>query len=495
MIVEHLPALQVVIPLLAAPVIVLLRGGRAGWLIATLVSWAALGIAVALLIQVQSTGVISYAIGNWPPPWGIEYRVDAVNAFVLVLVSLIAAVVLPYARPSIAAEVPSDRHYLVYAMFVLCLCGLLGMAITGDAFNIFVFLEISSLSGYVLIALGRNRRALHAAFQYLIMGTIGATFYIIGVGLLYLMTGTLNLADMAARIADVGETRPVLAALAFITVGLSLKMALFPLHVWLPGAYSGAPTAVAAFMAGTATKVSLYVLMRFVFGIFGMRLDLSALPLLDMLAVLSAAAMIVASLVAVFERDLRRLLAYSSVAQIGYITLGLSLANAEGMTASVVHLFNHAIAKTALFMLVGGILLRAGSDRLDVLAGLARRMPLTCAAVVVAGLSLIGVPGTAGFITKWHLVLGAVQDGHWWMVAAIAASSLLAAAYVWRFVEMAYLRPDTTAKAGEVHMEAPLAWLVPALLMVAASVYFGLDTSWSLGSAREAAAVLMEGLR
>lgn len=488
MISEHLPALQVVIPLLAAPLIVLLRGGRTGWLITTLVSWVALAIAVSLLVRVQSEGVISYAIGNWPPPWGIEYRVDAVNAFVLVLVSLIAAVVLPYARASIAAEVPSDRHYLVYAMFVLCLCGLLGMAITGDAFNVFVFLEISSLSGYVLIAMGKERRSLHAAFQYLIMGTIGATFYIIGVGLLYLMTGTLNLADMAARIANVEETRPVLAALAFITVGLSLKMALFPLHIWLPGAYSGAPTAVAAFMAGTATKVSLYVLMRFVFGIFGLRL---ALPELPLLAMLSVAAMIIASLVAVFERDLRRLLAYSSVAQIGYITLGLSMANADGMTASVVHLFNHAIAKTALFMLVGGILLRAGSDRLDALAGLGRRMPLTSAGVVVAGLSLIGVPGTAGFITKWHLVLAAVQDGHWWVVVAIAASSLLAAAYVWRFVETAYLRPVPAQSSGR--NEAPLQWLLPAWLLVAASVYFGLDTSLSLGSARDAAAVLLGG--
>lgn len=493
MIAEHLPALQVVIPLLAAPLIVLLRGGRAGWLIATLVSWTAFVIAVALLVRVQSVGVISYAIGSWPPPWGIEYRVDAVNAFVLVLVSLIAAVVLPYARASIATEVPADRHYLLYAMFVLCLCGLLGMAITGDAFNIFVFLEISSLSGYVLIALGRDRRALHSAFQYLIMGTIGATFYIIGVGLLYLMTGTLNLADMAARVSAVGEVRPLLAALAFITVGLSLKMALFPLHIWLPGAYAGAPTAVAAFMAGTATKVSIYVLMRFIFGIFGIRLVLPDLPLLDMLMVLSMAAMIVASLVALYQDDLRRLLAYSSVAQIGYITLGLSLANADGMTASVVHLFNHAIAKTALFMLTGGILLRVGGVRLDALAGLSRRMPLTSAGVLIAGLSLIGIPGTAGFITKWHLVLAAVQDGHWWVVAAVATSSLLAAAYVWRFVEIAYLRPAPVEAAGRT--EAPLQLLVPAWLLVAACVYFGLDTSLTLGSARDAAAVLLGSVR
>jgi len=492
-ILDHLPALQVVVPLMAAPLIVLLRSGRAGWLIATLVSWFALAVAVMLFMRVQSVGVISYAIGNWPPPWGIEYRVDALNAFVLVLVSLIASVVLPYARTSIAAEVPADRHYLLYSMFVLCLCGLLGMAITGDVFNIFVFLEISSLSGYVLIGLGRDRRALHSAFQYLIMGTIGATFYIIGVGLLYLMTGTLNLADMTVRLAAVEETRPVRAALAFITVGLSLKIALFPLHVWLPGAYAGAPSAVVAFMAGTATKVSVYVMLRFVFGIFGVRLVLPDLHLLDMLMIFSAAAMITASLTALFQKDLKRLLAYSSVAQIGYITLGLSLANNDGVTASVAHLFNHGITKAALFMLVGGIVLRVGTCQVDALAGLARRMPVTCFGIVIAGLSLVGVPGTAGFITKWHLVLAALQDGQWWVVAVVGASSLLAAAYVWRFVEVAYMQP---APADAVtRSEAPLQMLVPACAMVAACIYFGFETSFSLGGARDAAAVLLGGLR
>lgn len=493
MILDHLPALQVVVPLLAAPLIVLLRSGRAGWLVATLVSWAALAIAIALFVQVQSAGVISYAIGNWPPPWGIEYRIDAFNAFVLVLISLIAAVVLPYARASIAAEVHSDRHYLLYVMFVLSLCGLLGIAITGDAFNVFVFLEISSLSGYVLIALGNDRRALRAAFQYLIMGTIGATFYVIGIGLLYLMTGTLNLADMAVRLGAVQEIRPVLTALAFITVGLSLKIALFPLHVWLPGAYAYAPSAVAAFMAGTATKVSIYVLMRFLFVVFGARLALPDLHLLGILTVLSAAAMIVASLVALFERDIKRLLAYSSVAQIGYITLGIGIGNADGLTASVLHLFNHGVTKAALFMLVGGIVLRVGTSQIEALAGLARRMPVTCFGMVLAGLSLVGVPGTAGFITKWHLVLAALQDGNWWIVGVIVTSSLLAAAYVWRFVEIAYMR---TPPAGVVvRGEAPLQMLIPAWALVAACIYFGFETSFSLGGARDAAALLLGAAR
>ena len=225
---EHLLALQVVLPLMAAPLIVLVRNRHFAWLATTAVSYACLVMAIALASRVFESGPLSYALGNWPPPWGIEYRLDALSAFVLVLVSLTASFVAPYAQRSIADEVAPERQYLMYAMYCLCLAGLLGMTVTGDAFNLFVFLEIASLSTYVLIALGRRRKALVAAYQYMLLGTVGATFYVIGVGLLYLMTGTLNLADMAKRLQEVDELRPVLAALAFITVGIGLKLALFP---------------------------------------------------------------------------------------------------------------------------------------------------------------------------------------------------------------------------------------------------------------------------
>ncbi|TSA10489.1 MAG: monovalent cation/H+ antiporter subunit D family protein, partial [Betaproteobacteria bacterium] len=350
---EHLPALQVVVPLLAAPLMVLVRRGTFAWLLAMLVSWATLAIALALAFQVRADGPVSYAIGNWPPPWGIEYRVDGLNSFVLVLVALVASVVAPYARASVAAELPRDQHYLFFTMFSLCLAGLLGITITGDAFNLFVFLEISSLSTYVLIALGSNRRALLAAYQYLVLGTIGATFYIIGVGLLYLMTGTLNLADLALRLRDVDEIRPVLAALAFITAGIGLKLALFPLHLWLPNAYAYAPSAITSFLAASATKVSVYVLLRYYFLVFGVPLVFVRLPMAEVLIGLSVLALVSASLVAVFQRDLKRMFAYSSVAQIGYITLGMGLANQAGLTGAVAHMFNHGITKGAMFLLLG----------------------------------------------------------------------------------------------------------------------------------------------
>ena len=494
----HLPALQVVLPLLSAPLAVLLRHGGFAFAIVTAGAWAAFAAAIGLWLQVGEVGVISYQLGNWAPPWGIEYRVDRLASFVLVLVSGTAAVVLPWSRASIDREIPRELHYLYYAMFGLCLTGLLGITITGDAFNIFVFLEISSLSSYVLIALGRDRRALAASFRYLIMGSIGATFIVIGIGFLYLMTGTLNLADMAVRLRDIESSRPVLAALAFLTVGISLKLALFPLHQWLPNAYTYAPSAVTAFLAATATKVSVYVLIRFWFSVFGETLVFHKLPLPQLMLGLSLLALFAANLIALFQHDLKRLFAYSSVGQIGYITLGLSFDSVNGLTAAIVHLFNHGLAKAAIFLLIGGMVFRmlgpksqgGVSPRLtfDRLAGMARRMPLTCFGIVVAGLTLIGVPGTAGFVSKWYLILAALEKGQFWLVGAILLSSLLAVAYVWRFVEAAYFR---SAPADTAKNEAPLSLLVPAWLLVAATVWFGLDTSFTVGSAVEAAQQLV----
>ena len=485
----HLPVLQVVIPLVSAPLAVLLRRTNPAFFIVTAGSWAAFATAIALWFSTADGKTISYAIGSWPPPWGIEYRVDQLSSFILLLISGMAAITLLYSRASIEHEIPREQHYLFYAMFALCLTGLLGITITGDAFNIFVFLEISSLSSYALIALGRDRRALVASYQYLVMGTIGATFIVVGIGLLYLMTGTLNLADMAIRISAVTEMRPILVALAFLTVGISLKLALFPLHQWLPNAYTYAPSVVSAFLAATATKVSIYVLIRFYYSVFGESLIFQKLLLPQIMLVLSLAAMFAASAIAIFQHDLKRLLAYSSVAQIGYITLGLSFDSVTGLSASIMHVFNHAVTKGALFLLVGCAVAIAGGSALSRLAGLGRTMPLTCFGIVIGGLSLIGVPGTAGFVSKWYLILAALEKGQWWLAIAIVASSLLAVAYVWRFVEVAYFRTPPADLATQ--REAPLSLLVPAWILVAATVYFGFETSVSVGSAADAAAMLL----
>lgn len=488
MISAHLPALQVVVPLLAAPICAVLPRASLAWGWALIVSWLMPVVSGAILMRVLEVGPISYWLGSWEPPWGIEYRIDAANAFLLLLVSVVGAVVMPYARASLAREIPADRQAWYYTMYLLCLAGLLGMAATGDAFNVFVFMEIASLSSYVLIALGRDRRALLAAYQYLIVGTIGATFYVIGIGFLYVMTGTLNIADLAERLPEVESQRPVIVGLAFIAVGLSLKLALFPLHFWLPGAYAYAPSVATAFLAASATKVAVYLLLRFFFSVFSGSFPLAGLTIPAIWIVLSLAAIVLASVTAIYENNVKRMLALSSVAQIGYITLGIGLNSETGLTASIVHLFNHALMKGGLFLLVGGVAYYTGAVTIERVAGLARRMPVTFAGLVIAGLSMVGVPGTVGFVSKWYLVLGALEKGQWWLAGLIVASSVLALVYMGRVVEAAYFRP---APADSQVREMPLSMLVPAWVLVAACVYFGFDTGLTADVATLAARGLL----
>lgn len=489
---DHLPVLVALVPFVVAPLIVLLGSKRLAWPLAFAASAGSLIISVLLLSQVMGGEIISYHIGGWAPPLGIEYRVDAANAFLLVLITLVATIILPFAKASIQAEIPRKQHTLFYALFLLCMTGLLGVVVTGDAFNVFVFLEISSLSTYVLIAMGagRDKRALTAAYDYLIMGTIGATFFVIGIGMLYMATGTLNMADIADRIADQGDNRTVKAAFAFIVVGTGLKLAIYPLHIWLPNAYTYAPSAVTAFLAATATKVAVYVLLRFMFSVFQPQFLYEANTLEVLILPFAILAMFAASFIAIFQTDFKRMLAYSSIAQIGYMLLGIAFLTETGLTAAIAHLFNHGITKAALFMGVGVYVLRRGGSFYDDIEGMGRALPWTSAAVVIGGLSLIGVPGTAGFISKWVLVEAALEKGWWPVALLIVASSLLAVIYVWRVVETLYLKEP---RAAAVHREAPKMMLIPLWIVALACIWFGFDTEVTLGAARTAAEGLMAG--
>jgi multicomponent Na+:H+ antiporter subunit D len=355
-----------------------------------------------------------------------------------------------------------------------------------------VFLEISSLSTYVLIAQGshRDKRALTAAYNYLIMGTIGATFFVIGIGFLYMATGTLNMADLADRIAVQSDSRTIRAAFAFIVVGVGLKVAIYPLHLWLPNAYTYAPSAITAFLAGTATKVAIYVLLRFMFSVFQPEF-IAQVPTLEVIILpFALLAMFGASLTAIFQRDLKRMLAYSSIAQIGYMLLGIAFFSQAGLMATMIQLFNHGITKAALFMGVGAFVLRAGGSFYHHLNGLGKSMPWTSAAMVIAGMSLIGVPGTAGFISKWLLVQAALDAGWWPIAILIVASSLLAVIYVWRMIEALYL---TETSAELPARQAPLSMVVPLWIMALACIYLGFDSDLTLSASKTAAEGLLAG--
>jgi multicomponent Na+:H+ antiporter subunit D len=491
---HHLPALQVIVPMLTAPLVMLLKPAGLARAATTAASAMAFVIAVAMTIGVLDGHTYTYRMGSWPAPYGIELAVDRFAALLLLIVTGASTIALFAGSRSVNADVSESRQPLFYAAWLMALAGLSGIPVSADAFNIFVFMEISSLASYVIIAGGSDRRALPAVFKYLIMGTIGATFYLIGIGLIYLMTGTLNLADMELRIAEVADQKPILVAAGFITIGLALKAALFPLHVWLPNAYTYAPNAVTVFLAACSTKVSLYLLLRFDFFVFQPNLVGHDVQFTYFLMPLAVLAILIASGVAVFEQNIKRLLAYSSIAQIGYILLGASFVTVAGLTASTVHLFNHALAKGALFLAVGCLATQCMTLRLPDLGGVAKRMPWTAAALVVAGFSLIGIPGTAGFITKWYLISAALEQGALGvaLVAVLVISSLMAVAYIWRIVEAIYFAAPT-ADLSAVR-EAPLLMLVVTWAAALANLYFGLVPELPLTLASSAAETLLEHL-
>lgn len=489
---QHLAVLSIILPLIAAPITLILGRSILSWGFATLISaWACL-VSWQLLMGALSDGVLSYAVGGWAPPWGIELRVDAVNAFVLLAVSALSTLVLLYSKDSIEKEIDSSKHSLFYTAHLLCLAGLSGILVTGDAFNLFVFLEISSLATYTLVSLASDRRCLTAAFRYLVMGTIGATFILIGVGMLYMKTGTLNMLDLASRIDVYDSSRTINTGLAFIMVGVSIKLALFPLHMWLPAAYTHAPSAVTAFLASTATKVAVYVMIRFIFTIFGADHVFQGMGMDLVLMVLAIVAIFKCSYMATVQSNVKTVLAYSSVAQIGYMILGVSLVSVTGLMAGLIHIFNHALMKGALFMAVGAVFYRVGSVDIQAFKGLGKQMPLTMAAFTIAGLSIIGVPLTVGFISKWYLVTAALEQNHWVLAALVLGGSLLAVVYIGRILEAAYFQKLPESQDPNKVKEVPWLMLAPMWALVFANIYFGIDTSLTTEAASSASEWLFQ---
>lgn len=481
---NHILALLVAIPLFAAPLIALIQKRSAAWVITFATLFILFFLALMIASNVLDHGFLTYDMGNWSPPFGIEYHVDGLNAAVLVLITFMALIIVPFALPQYLAEVAAKKQPLAYALFLLCVAGLLGMVITHDIFNMYVFLEISSLATYALIALGSNKRAPVAGFEYLLFGSIGATFFLIGIGFIYMATGTLNLTDLSIFLQPLADSKLVRAGLAFLILGLLLKAALFPLHIWLVQSYNYAPTVFAAFLSATATKVFLYLLMRIIFGVFGVGIALNILPIGQVLMVLSAGAVILGSLAAFLQKDVKRMLAYSSIAQIGFIVFGISLGTATGLGAALLHLLFHAPAKAGLFLCVANVEKKYGGSTLAHFRNIGNRMPITSATFVICGLSLIGVPLTAGFLSKWLMLSALMQSDQWPAFVLVLLSSLFTIAYIGKVFEVMFYRKET----GTPHPRGDAPWplLVPLILLSFLCLYFGMFSEDVIQMTRQA---------
>ncbi|HEY82992.1 MAG TPA: monovalent cation/H+ antiporter subunit D family protein [Dehalococcoidia bacterium] len=446
-----------------------LKWAYAAAVIGMLLSLIAAGAGV---FRVLAEGKLRHFLGGWPPPFGIEYVLDHLSAFMALIIVFIGLIAVVY-PPEAGLYQPPRKGIPMYGLLLLLFAGLVGVVVTGDLFNLFVFLEIYSLASYALITLGGDR-AVVASFRYLILGTIAGSFYLLGVGFIYFSTGTLNMADAAQRLVPLYSSPVVMAAVALIVIGMCIKMALFPLHVWLPDAHSYASPMVAAVLAGIQIEVAAYVVVRFMLTIFQPHYFIDVLPVTTVIGWMAAVGIIFGSVMAIAQRDFKRMLAYSTVAQVGYIGLGIGLANPLGLIGGLLHILNHAFMKSCLFLVAGGIRYKTGLHEIPKFAGLGRKMPLMMAAFTVAALSMVGIPPTAGFFSKWYLVLGSIDAGNWVFLAVILASSLLTAVYFFRMVEKLYAVPSSGDAAVEQATEPSAGILVPILVLAVGIIILGL---------------------
>lgn len=432
--------LLVVVPIVASLLPVLLGGrfDRLGWYVAAAMGVVHLALSATVAALVIDTGRISYAVGGFEPPFGIELVADGISAPLLVLVSLSTLGVLAYARRA------GPHSNAFYSELSLLTAGISGVFATADVFNLYVFLEITGLATYALVACGRSPRAALASLKYLFVGTIGASLYLLGVGYLYITTGTLNMADLAVAIGSVGYTSPaVLASFGLIVTGLLVKVALFPLHTWQPGAYAESPDTVSAYISALVSTAAAYALIRLIFGVYTTGF-LDAVPLVtDVLVALASVSIVVGAALAVMQSDLKRMLAYSSVSQFGLVVAAIGIANETALVGAVVHLVGHAVMKGGLFLAVGVFTAAFGVRHVDDFAGLAGRAPVVSAAFAVLAFSMVGIPPAVGFVGKWNIVVGAVEAGMWSVAVVVVVSTLLTLAYFGRVIERMYFTAPT----------------------------------------------------
>ena len=428
--------------------------------------------------------MVEYHLAGWAPPVGIAYRVDHLNALVLVAVAAVAFMNLLGTRP-LVEEAFGDRLGPFYTLYILLVAGLMGIVVTGDAFNLYVLLEIAALTGYALVGMGTGRAPL-SSLNYIFMGTVGASFYLLGVGYLYLVTGTLNMADLAVRLPALYPSKVVVSAFILCLAGLCIKMGFFPLHAWLPNAYSHAPDPVSSLVAPLMTKVMIYVMIRVMLFVFTPTFAFDLMTISEPMVWLAIVAIVTGSVLALSTRRLKRMLTYIVVAEVGYMVGGFWLGNRLGISGAILHIVNDAIMTFCVFLAASAIIYKVGSDAIDDMQGLFKKMPVTMGVFVVAGLSIMGAPPTCGFFSKWYLISGAIAAGQYGFMAALILSSLINVVLFFRIFEIAYFEPFD-AHHGDHHaghgpfvsevQEAPLEMLatlvVTAALLIALGIYAG----------------------
>ena len=489
--IPHAPILTIVLPIFAAfltPVVSLVAK-RFG--VERARDWFVVGVAILMFVIVASMApavwggeVLVYKLGGWSPPWGIVLAVDGLNLLVALIIAGVVSLVAIYSVVYMERDSGLEKYY---TLLMLVTAGSMGVTLTGDIFNLYVFFEIMSISSYALVAFRRNWDSVEAGIKYLVIGSLGTALLLLAIVFLYGLIGSLNIADLAWKLGEIKAIQPlpmiVPLMLTLFIAGFGIKIAMVPMHAWLPDAYQAAPSAVSALLSGATTTVGVYAMLRVSYMLFG------ALAIGTMFIILGLVTMVVGGLMALVQRDLKRLLAYSCISQMGYILLGVGFGTAMGIQGGLFHLLNNAINKVLLFMCAGAIVYRVGTSNLDELGGLGKNMPITATLFVVGALAISGVPPLNGFASKWTIYVAGIEAGQPICTAIAVVMSALTLAYFLKAINLIFLgqRPEHLREVKE----APPLMLFPMLMLAAFCVVFGILPGLGIDLVRPAQSAVM----
>lgn len=438
------------------------KAGEAVSFAATL-SLAVLSGYTAWLVNIQK--VIIYNVGRWQPPIGVSMVVDGFSILMLVIVNSIAFLVAIYALEYVKRYTDTWKFF---SLFMLMISGMNGVLVSGDLFNMYVFLEVAAISAYALVAFGIGAEELEASFKYAVMGAVGSSFMLLGIAILYGYTSTLNMQDMASAIAAKGAFNIVPFVSALFFMGFGLKAALVPFHAWLPDAHSSAPTPVSAMLSGLLIKVlGVYALARILFNIFGMNAKASFI-----LIILAVISMVVASILAFGQDDIKRLLAYSSISQVGYIALGLGVGTPLAIFGALFHLLNHSIFKSLLFLNAGAVEHITGTRSVRRMPGVLSQSPVTGYTNLIGSMSICGIPPLGGFWSKVIIIFACIQANR--PVLAIIASlvSILTLGYYFKaMTPVIFGSKEQGVPASGKGREITFAFIFPMVVLAMLSIF------------------------
>ena len=464
------------------------------WYIAVISLAGSLWAGVETLRQVINADnyIVSYLLGGWtldsyPRGVGIEFHADILGILITLVVLGVGLIVSIYSKLPVAEETPG-KEPLFYSLFLLQVTGLAGICLTGDAFNLYVLIEVAALTGYGLIAMGSNRAAA-ATFNYVMLGTIGASLYLLGVGYVYIKTGTLNMVGIHDVIEAKGLADSATMQVAFVLIGMGIliKMAFFPFHAWLPNAYSNAPTTTSCLLAPLVTKVMIYVMIRMILSVFGVEFSFESTLWTDVMPWLVVVAIICAAVMALGQREIKRMLSYLIVAEVGYMVGGVWIYNYYGLIGSIFHVISDTCMTLCLFLGAGLILRKAKTTHFDGLRGLFAKMPLTMTGFFIGGFSIIGLPPTCGFFSKWYLITGGMVSQRWEYMVVLMFSTMVMVVLFFRLIERIHLAVNESGEnLGHGHgdlgltqeqtrfEEGPMSMLIPLLISAAIVLLVGI---------------------